>query len=122
MSGVDPIREYQESLRKADAARRSLSVMARTLSETGGWLQRQWQFVAVTGTAVSFPPGIFSGKQANVVNGKDWPSAESMAQAIMELHQALDDCKAKYQNIMPNDRTGLASPPEKKDMVIGPTG
>ena len=122
MHQVDPFREYQEALRKVEPIRQRISVIARAASEAGNWLQRQWQFVAVSGTSVNFPAGTFGGKKANIVKGEEWPTAETLAKTLLELHHAIDECQTKYGNIPQDDRTGIENPPSKNGLTIGPTG
>lgn len=103
---ADPIAEYQQSLRDLERARNEAERIVQVITRAASLLEH-WQDVRVSDVNVSFPVGI---PQANIINGKDWPSAQQLAEALSRYHSTLHEVNNAYRRL-PWDQRGVVRPP-----------
>ena len=105
---ADPVQVYLESSRSLASATQVLSKIIRTITDAAEKLRNPLS-VAVTGAACGIPPHLH-GTQ-NTIQADEWPSAESIAQALLGLQNAHDSCHIAWGLVPVSRRSGLQPPP-----------
>lgn len=109
----NPNAEYREEKRlfeiAEDAAERLIGVVmqgARHLAKDG------WQHTQISNDPVGgfFPAEAMVG--GGTINGKEWPSAESLSTALHSYHDAKNAMNQAFKRIPADEREEMQPPPE----------
>ena len=105
--GSDPLGEYQKAMRDVEAAEARADRVVREVSEGARKLGR-WKRVAVANVKAGFPAGYDS-----LINGRNWPDGEQLAETLSGYHSALAKAWVLYSSIPENQRGVVKPPPER---------
>jgi hypothetical protein len=103
---TNSIQDYQESLRKLEAARNKVERFVVEIKNGANSLLA-WDQVVISNVQVGFPPEA----QVHSINADNWPTAQQLAEALSEWHKANHAVQNAWQAIPKADRTGLQPPP-----------
>ena len=106
---ADPISNYQKALRDVESSRRKAEDLVTLINDASAKLQRDWERVSVTDVQVGFSPA-----QDVHVNGRTWPSAQQLAEALAGYRTAVLDAGNAYRQIPEGQRGVVTPPPEHR--------
>lgn len=104
---TDPIAAYQEALRNFDAATRQIERTVEVIISAASKL-RVWKRVSISNIDLGFP--VEASAPDYCINGKEWPTARQLGEALVNWHQAHQAVRAKWERIPKDQRTGLVPP------------
>ena len=104
MTSSDPIRTYQETVRRRESAEAEAQRLADTIHNASSLL-RDWREVRIVG--MEFPIAV---SRTNSIDPKKWPTIEALGQALKAWHDSDQASRNAWAAIPRADRKKLRDP------------
>lgn len=106
---TDPIRAYLDARNNLEQAAQRAERMVGIILGAAIKL-RDWKRVMVSNANVGFPAEIALTTQ-NSIRADEWPTAQQLAEALAQWHQARSAARSAWSAVPSSDRPGI-QPPE----------
>ena len=103
----DPVRTYIQARTDLDEAVKQVAETIATIMD-GARLLRNWRSVYVSDEGIPFPIDIMEGD--DVLSGKEWPDAHSIATILSRYHLARTTVNSAWRVVPAQDRASLQPP------------
>ncbi|MBA3530578.1 MAG: hypothetical protein H0T73_01465 [Ardenticatenales bacterium] len=107
----DPISNYQRAIAALQAASARAEQYGALVTQTATSL-REWKKVVMTNVEGEFPADLVAGRNTKSINGVDWPTAQQLADTLLNYHNAKKAVDTAWQAISEEQRQ-ILQPPEK---------
>ena len=107
----DPIRKYSGANKEFNDAYMKIRKIGEIISDVGRHLNNRPHVFGMTGVGVNFPPEIGLAKPVFGLDANNWPSAQQIAEAILDLHEKRQKVRELYQSLSATD-TSLINKPD----------
>lgn len=104
----DPVRKYLDGKTKLDTALSEVEKLASIIEPIGSALKRDPWHVNTANTNVFLPIDI--GHNVPTLDGKTWPSAKQIAEALAAMHKARHEVVNLWASVSVKDRESLTPP------------
>jgi hypothetical protein len=102
---------YDEALVSFQEATREVEALLQKVREGFGKLQ-QWQRLMVFNTKFSFPPELALRSNTVVLDSRDWPTAEQLAEVLVRWQRASKAVRMALEAVPTSMRKGLRAIPD----------
>lgn len=106
---TDPVHAYLDAVQTESQAAERVERLNQTTRDAVNALWN-WRIMLFSGTTAEFPVGVVgAGKKVNFM---DWPTAETMMQALTDWHSADRAMREAWDAVPDAKRRGLQPPPK----------
>lgn len=110
---MESIARYLEAIQEINLAQNELDRIVEMVVGAAQILPEGWARVSVVSTKEPFLPQVPEGEERYSISAAQWPSIARITKCLSQLHQAYDGAEAAWDDISPEYRERLASPPKK---------
>ncbi len=107
------IQNYSTAIDELHQARTKIQQMQQIIGEVSHSLLNPYEFM-VSNVNVEFPPEVASGQEISSLNANKWPSAQQIAEAVVNLHYRYLQAQSAYNALSEKEREIVGFPPDKK--------
>jgi len=107
--GKDPIRTYIDAKRELDKALSKVHELQANIGLVNTALKEHPYSFRISG--MTFPASV---PIQHGLNPNDWPSAEQIGEALVNLHNAHDHAESIWASLSKADRQELSPPPPRR--------
>jgi hypothetical protein len=106
------IESYQAAMNEYDAAKQKCQQLSNFISQAAKILHN-WPKATVANVTGNFPPELVTRRSEASINGKDWPTAQQIADALCDFHAKQLAMSNAYDRI-PQSQRGVVVGPERR--------
>lgn len=106
---MSAISDYQTSLEALKSATAEAERIARIVSSGAASLSK-WREGMVSDVPGGFPAEIALNPRSPRIGGREWPTAQMIADSLQRYHSAVADVRTKYAAIPETERGVVTSP------------
>ncbi|HEV8070245.1 MAG TPA: hypothetical protein VGP76_21055 [Planctomycetaceae bacterium] len=109
----DAFLAYVQALEQVKAADKAFEDMLRPIQCAASDLRSNWSHVLVSGVSHEFGAATTDQHDRKVIVGSLWPSAEKIAEVVVNRHQAYDGARNAWNQLPKEHRAAAQVPPTK---------
>jgi hypothetical protein len=110
---LEAIAKYLEAIQQINVADRELDQMLESVKLTVQALPDRWATLSVPDIAEPLVPDVPSSYERSTLSSAQWPTIDQIARILAQMHQAYDAAEVAWENLEPNLRDFLFSPPKR---------
>ena len=107
------IQNYSTAIDELQQARTKIQQMHKIINEVSCSLLNPYEFT-VSNVNVEFPPESATVKEITSLDANEWPSAQQIAEAIVNLHHRYLQAQNAYNALSEKEQEIVGFPPDKK--------
>lgn len=107
---MNPIEKYQEALNELKASIAHAEELVKAVS-TEATILRDWKHAMMSDVQGGFPPEIALARDRPSISGREWPTAQQLADALQRYHKARSELQNAW-NAIPESQRDVVQQPE----------